>query len=217
MLRAHFPLPEVPVISRLRAVVLRQLSHPSGAGGRIIAAAMNRGNRGLNARAIDLLDVRPSSRVLDLGFGGGLTFPPLLDRATSVTGVDRAPDMVAAAISRHADDVAAGRLDLRVADVLDLPLGDGSVDRIVTVNTVYFWRDLPAALAEVHRVLAPGGRLVVGIRDGSVMKQVTPDLFTLRSPAVLAQALTDAGFDAAQVVSASDGQTHLVTAAIPTD
>lgn len=197
-------------------MVLRQLSHPRGAGGRVIAAAMNRGNRDLNARAVDLLDVRPSSRVLDLGFGGGLTLSPLLNRAASVTGVDRAPDMVTAAASRHADEVAAGRLDLHVAEVLELPLRDGSVDRIVTVNTVYFWRDLPAAFAEVRRVLEPGGRLVVGIRDGSVMKQVTPDLFTLRSPAVLAQALSDAGFDAAQVVSASDGKTHLVTAAVPT-
>ena len=203
------------MIARLRAAVLRQLSHPSGAGGRAVAAAMNRGNRALNARAIDLLDVRPSSRVLDLGFGGGLTFSPLLARAGTVTGVDRAHDMVTAASSRHADAVAAGRLHLHVGDVLDLPLPEAGVDRIITVNTVYFWTDLPAALAEVRRVLEPGGRLVVGIRDGAVMGQVTPDLFTLRSPAELASALTDAGFQAARIVSAPDGHTHLVTAALP--
>lgn len=203
------------MIARLRASVLRQLSHPRGRGGRVIAAAMNRGNRGLNARAIELLDVQPGSRVLDLGFGGGLTFAPLLERAASVTGVDRAEDMVAAAGVRHAEAVAAGRLHLHVGEVLDLPLEARSVDRVITVNTVYFWRDLPAALAELRRVLAPGGRLVVGIRDGSVMEQVTPDLFTLRTPDVLAQALTDAGFDAVQIVTAPDGKSHLLTATSP--
>lgn len=123
--------------------------------------------------------------------------------------------MVATATARHAEVVASGRLVLHVGDVLDLPLRDDAVDRIVTVNTVYFWRDLPAALAEVRRVLAPGGRLVVGIRDGSVMQQVTPDLFTLRTPADLAQALTAAGLGAARIDSAPDGRTHLLTATAP--
>jgi arsenite methyltransferase len=110
------------VISRLRTAISRQLSQPSGAGGRVIASLMNRGNRDLNARAIELLDVESSSRVLDLGFGGGLTLEPLLARAASVTGVDRAQDMVDAANGRHADAVAGGRLTLRAGDVTQLPL-----------------------------------------------------------------------------------------------
>jgi SAM-dependent methyltransferase len=173
---------------------------------------MNRGNRGLNDRAIDLLDVQPSSRVLDLGFGGGLTLPPLLARAATVTGVDRAPDMVDAARARHASAMAEGRLTLAAGDVARLPLADDAVDRVLTVNTVYFWPDLSPALGEIRRVLGPGGRLVIGIRDGAVMQQVSRDIFTIRSPAELAEALTGAGFHAVEVVSAPDGQTHLIAA-----
>lgn len=203
------------MIARLRAAISRQLSRPSGRAGRAVAALMNRGNRGLNARAIALLDVRPGHRVLDLGFGGGLTFAPLLTAGATVVGVDRAADMVRAAQAQHRDDVAAGRLALHTGEVRSLPLDDATVDRVLTVNTVYFWPDLDVAFAELRRVLTPGGRLVIGIRDGSVMRRVDLDVFTLRTPQDLAGALHDAGFVAAEVRSADDGATHLITALRP--
>jgi len=171
---------------------------------------MNRGNRGLNARAIELLDVAQGSRVLDLGFGGGLTFAPLLARDATVFGVDRAADMVQAAEARHRQAVAAGRLVLRTGQVQDLPLDDAAVDRVLTVNTVYFWPDPVGALREIRRVLAPGGRLVMGIRDGSVMQQVSPEVFTLRTPEELRSAIEAAGFSEARVQSAPDRKTHLI-------
>ena len=166
----------------------------------------------MNDRAIDLLDVQASSRVLDLGFGGGLALPSLLSRASTVTGVDRAEDMVQAAKKRHASAVAAGRLTLVAGDVGRLPLADGAVDRVLTVNTVYFWPELAPSLREIRRVLTPGGRVVIGIRDGSVMERVSPDIFTIRPPTELADALTDAGFGAVEVVSAPDGKSHLIAA-----
>ena len=200
------------MIARLRRLLSDQLSRPSGLAGRVVAAGMNRGNRDFNARAIEQLDVRPGTRVLDLGFGGGLTFRPLLEKRATVVGVDRAEDMVAAAAERHREDVAAGRISVHAGDVLALPLEDAAVDRVLTVNTVYFWPDLAPALREVHRVLAPGGRIVIGIRDGSVMERVDPAVFTLRPPAEIAAALQAAGFEAAEFDSAPDGASHLITA-----
>ncbi len=200
------------MLSRLRRTISNQLSRPSGLLGRVIAAGMNRGNRAFNARAIETLDVRPGTRVLDLGFGGGLTFDSLLDRGATVVGVDRAEDMVAAAAARHRADVEAGRITVHTGDVLALPLEDASVDRALTVNTVYFWPDLAPALAEIHRVLAPGGRVVIGIRDGSVMERVDPAVFTLRPPAEIAAALEAAGFSPAEVQTAPEGTSHLITA-----
>jgi 2-polyprenyl-3-methyl-5-hydroxy-6-metoxy-1,4-benzoquinol methylase len=85
------------MIARLRAALSRQLSHPSGSGGKVVARLMNRGNRNLNDRAIARLDVRPGDRVLDLGFGGGLSFAPLWERGATVVAIDRADDMVASA------------------------------------------------------------------------------------------------------------------------
>jgi len=201
----------VRMLSRLRRTISRQLSNPSGPLGRMIAAGMNRGNRAFNAQAIEALDVQPGTRVLDLGFGGGLTFGPLLERGATVVGVDRAEDMVAAAAARHRADVGAGRIAVHAGDVLALPLEDAAVDRVLTVNTIYFWPDLAPALRELHRVLAPGGRVVIGIRDGSVMERVDPAIFTLRPPQEIAAALEEAGFTAAEVRSAADGGSHLIT------
>jgi arsenite methyltransferase len=200
------------MLGRLRTALSRQLSHPSGRGGAVIARFPRFINRALNGRAIDLLDVQAGSRVLDLGFGGGLTIPPLLARGATVTGVDRAADMVEAAEARHADAVAEGRLSLATGEVARLPLADGAVDRVLTVNTVYFWPDLAPAFGEIRRVLAPGGRLVVGIRDGAVMEQVNRDIFTIRTPAEIGEELTAAGFTGVEVVSAPDGRTHLIIA-----
>ena len=202
----------VAVIAPLRRALSRQLSRPSGLAGRVVAAGMNRGNRRLNERAIELLGVGPGMRVLDLGFGGGLTFGPLLARGASVVGVDRAEDMVAAAGSRHRADVEAGRVTLHAGDVFALPLGDASVDRAITVNTVYFWPELEPGLRELHRVLAPGGRVLIGIRDGAVMERVDPAIFTIRPPEEITAALTASGFTAAEVHTAREGTSHLITA-----
>ena len=202
------------MLSHVRTALSRQLSHPSGKGGKVVARLMNRGNRDLNGEAIARLEVQRGSRVLDLGFGGGVTFAPLWAAGASVVGVDRAEDMVTAARAQYAGELASGRLEVHVGDVGRLPLGDGSVDRVLTVNTVYFWPDLGAAFGEIRRVLAPGGRLVVAIRDMKVMQQLDPTVFTLRSPEDVAAAVRDAGFARADVVSAPSGKTHLIVAAL---
>ena len=171
---------------------------------------MNRGNRRINVRAVELLQPGRDERVLDLGFGGGLGLDLLLDRTNHVVGVDRAADMVAAARAARADAVASGRLTLLEGDVYALPLADDSVDGIVTVNTVYFWPDLPSAFSELRRVLAPEGRLVIGIRDGAVMNNVDRTIFTVRTPAELQAELEQADFHAVRVESPDDHPVHFL-------
>ena len=143
------------------------------------------------------LRVGPGDRLLDVA----------ALRGAACAGLDASARLLA--IARDRSPAA----DLRVGDMHELPWQDGCFDVVTSFRGI--WGTTPAALAEVHRVLAPGGRLVVGIRDGSVMEQVTPDLFTLRTPDVLAQALTDARFDAVQIVTAPDGRSHLLTATSP--
>lgn len=195
--------------------VSRQLSEPSGFGGRIVARLMNRGNRGINDRALELLDVSCGQRVLEVGFGGGRTLDVLLARSAFVTGLDRAEDMVAAARRGRQELIGDGRLVLLHGDVHAVPARDGSFDRIVTVNTVYFWPNLEAALAELRRVLVPGGRVVIGIRDPSAMQKVSRDVFTLRSPEAVRDAVDIAGFADARLDSKPGSSCHYVVASGP--
>jgi ubiquinone/menaquinone biosynthesis C-methylase UbiE len=97
--------------------------------------------------------------VLEIGFGTGLNlpfYPPTLRR---LTVVDPNPGMARRARPR----VAASGVDVRSL-VLDagrrLPIDDGSFDAVVSTWTLCSIPDVAAALAEVHRVLKPGGRFV---------------------------------------------------------
>jgi ubiquinone/menaquinone biosynthesis C-methylase UbiE len=140
-----------------------QFGNPQGLGGRLAGWLMALTNRDLNAWAIDQLSVRPADHVLEIGFGPGLAIQALARRARSghVQGVDISPLMVEQAGRRNAAMLQAGRVRLQVGSVSALPFEAASFHRALAVNNVQFWPQLPADLAEVARVLRPGGTLAI--------------------------------------------------------
>ena len=198
----------------------RQLRHPTGLGGRLVAGLMNRSNEAMNRRALELLDVRSSHAVLEVGFGGGLALPALLSLAWSgrVTGVDPSGDMVAAASRRHGDAIAAGRLRLEQAVVESLPHHDGEFDRVLSVNTVYFWRDLTEGLASIRRVLRPGGCLALGYRPAARMRELgfTRHGFRLYEDEEVLRQLGDTGFEVLAMEEGRHGLGHVSVVASAT-
>jgi SAM-dependent methyltransferase len=121
----------------------------------------------------------------------------------TLLGVDRSGDMVAAAEERFADWIASGRLAVGRADVASLPYDDDSVTKIVTTNSVYFWPDLHAGLSELERVLAPGGRIAIGISGAKKMREhdrITRHGFRIFEPDELAAEVETAGFANPRVV-----------------
>jgi arsenite methyltransferase len=176
--------------------VSRQLSHPTGWAGRVFGWLMNRHNARMNAFAVRQLALDPSQRVLEIGFGGGVALPPLMRGAGFVCGVDRSKDTVAWARARFANAVRAGRAEFVEGRVEELPFEAASFGRVLTVNTVYFWRSLDAGFAQIHRVLAPGGRLALGFLPKEWMDRMghPADIFTPRTSEELVAALAHAGF-----------------------
>lgn len=152
----------------LNRFIASQLARPHGLFGRyVMAPLLNSGNDKLLRLAIDAMEIEPGQRVLDVGFGGGGTFPLMFDRTgdATVAGIDISPEMVARAQHRWRREVGDGLLDLRQGSVESLPWPDGSFDAVTTINTIYFWPDLDAGLREIRRVLKTGGRLVIGMRS----------------------------------------------------
>ena len=173
----------------LRAWILggmaAQLGRPTGLRGRLVGGMLNRSNGGFIAAAIDALDLKAGEVAADLGFGGGVGLGLLLERVGpngQVHGVDFSPTMVSLAESRYRSDVARGRLHLHTGSITKLPLEDGSINGAITINTIYFIADLDRAFAELARVVAPSGRVVVGIGDPQMMARIptTPFGFTIR-------------------------------------
>lgn len=150
----------------------RQLGEPSGRAGRALGLLLNRTNRPLVAAAVDAAEVRAGEVAADIGFGGGVGLALLLERVGAtgqVHGVEVSSEMLERAARRFRRAV---NLELHDASMSRLPFGDEAVDRIITVNTVYFVDDLTGAFGEVAGVLRPGGRFVVGIGDPERMDRM---------------------------------------------
>lgn len=143
---------------------LRQFSRPSGPLGHVAGRLMARMNGPLYDWVTSLLEIQPSDRVLEVGYGPGLGVERLAARARSVAGVDVSPVMWRQATRRNRSTVQEGRVDLRVAEAGKLPFDDRSFQRAVSVNSLRFWPSPAAGLAEIRRTLQPSGRLVLALR-----------------------------------------------------
>lgn len=99
--------------------------------------------------------------MLELGFGGGALLNDLLAAGAQVAGVDASAAMIERARRRFRKAIIAGRLTVVEGSAESLPLPAASVDKACSVNSLYFWADPAAVLAEFARVLRPGGLLVL--------------------------------------------------------
>ncbi|WP_028938072.1 class I SAM-dependent methyltransferase [Pseudonocardia spinosispora] len=99
----------------------------------------------------------PGSHTLDLGCGEGRVSRELTDLGHRVTASDLSPSLLEAA------ERAGSAADYRLADAAALPFADDSFDRVVAYNVLMDVPDVPAAVAEVARVLAPGGEFTMSV------------------------------------------------------
>ena len=142
-----------------------QFGRPTGFWGHAAGLLMahRTSNRRRNAWAVSLLDVRPEDRVLELGFGPGLAIRELSRIAAEgyVCGIDHSELMLRWARRRNADGLRRGVVDLRLGSVDELPAFDALFDKILAVNTMVFGSEPVACLAELRRLLRPGGLIAV--------------------------------------------------------
>ncbi|MCD9031002.1 class I SAM-dependent methyltransferase [Luteimonas sp. Y-2-2-4F] len=150
-----------------------QLRRPAGTDAEDVGARMSEANAAVNRRAVALLDVGAGQAVLEIGPGNGAFVPELLAAPGSrYAGVDWSPEMVAAANRRNARAVADGRARFVEGDAAALPFADAAFDRVLSVNTLYFWTEPQRVLAEIARVLRPGGRLCLAYGDRGFMQRL---------------------------------------------
>lgn len=155
------------------------------------------------------LGASAGERILDVGCGPGFYCAELLDEVGSdgkVVGLDSSPQML---------DLAARRceghdnVEFREADATSLALEDADFDGAVCVQVLEYVPDVSAGLAELHRVLRPGGRLVVWDVDWATVSWRSADRARMDRvlvawdehlahpslPRTLAPAMRSAGFE----------------------
>ena len=209
----------------LRATIMggvaKQLGHPSGVRGRLVGAALNRGNRRFVHAAAQALEAHAGSVVADVGFGGGIGLKFLLaevGESGQVHGVEVSETMLSSAARRYRRQLATGRLRLHSAPVSQLPFDDGALQGVLTVNTVYFIADLDVAAVELARVIESSGRIVVGLADPDVMEKMpfTRTGFRLRPVPEVIDTLRGAGLAIEhRRISDSANAPHLLIATQP--
>ena len=139
-----------------------------GLPGDAVKASLGCGN------PLAVAELREGERVLDLGSGGGIDVLLSARRVGPsgfAYGVDMTGDMLDLA-RKNAAEAGARNVEFRQGRIEDLPLRDGSVDVVISNCVINLSADKPAVLAEMFRVLAPGGR--IGISDVVAEDHLSP-------------------------------------------
>lgn len=185
-------------------VNIRQCSSPIGSAGRQSLERMNRHHVGVTDWGLRTIPPVEARRILDIGCGGGMGLRRLAEKypLAVLTGVDLSTTAVQVTQENDKDLIAAGRLIIRQMDVDSPDLPTDSFDLITAIETYFFWPHLAQDLANVARLVAPGGLLVIISEDSFteenralMLKQKAehPDAATIVENDVMLHHLREAG------------------------
>jgi SAM-dependent methyltransferase len=182
----------------MAAAVSTDASETQRAGFEALLAAVRARSASCGAERVrrallERLEVGPRDRILELGFGSGRLLFAVAARAGHgfVAGIEPEPCALRHAERRCERLVREGRVALLRGSSADLSaFGSGSFDKVYGVHVTCFWHDPRPHLAEIRRVLRPGGRLLLGYCPG---QPVASDPARFEPPALEA-ALARAGF-----------------------
>ena len=162
-----------------------------------------------------LASMAPGETVLDLGSGAGFDCflaAREVGEAGRVVGVDMTPEMVEKARENAAANESEN-VEFRLGEIEHLPVGDDSVDVVISNCVVNLSPDKPRAFAEAFRVLRPGGRLAISdvVLTADVPRELRADPTAVASCVAgastidrLERLLADAGFEAVDVSPVAD-------------
>jgi cyclopropane fatty-acyl-phospholipid synthase-like methyltransferase len=141
--------------------VVAQFARPTGFWGSITGFIMAHRSSNLerNEWAISLLNLQPSDRVLEIGFGPGVTIQKMSEIVIYgvIWGIDHSEVMFRQASKRNQRAISAGKVRLVLTSVSQLPSFDGSFDKILAVNNVQFWDNKIDVLKRLREQLCMGG------------------------------------------------------------
>ena len=129
---------------------------------------------------LEHLELQPGETVVDLGSGAGidaLIAAREVGPDGRVIGIDMTPEMLAKATA-NAAAAGADHVEFREGRLEALPIDDGTIDAITSNCVINLVPDKSKVFAEIHRVLKPGGRLVVSdvMLDGELPEIITSDV-----------------------------------------
>jgi SAM-dependent methyltransferase len=151
----------------------KQLHQPNGDVGNKLAKRMNDSNFNMTVRTINLLDLKDKEALLELGQGNGGHLKYIFEKAiVSYKGLEISETMQEKALKVNQLLVNNFDVEFHHYNGLSIPFPDYSFDKIMTVNTIYFWQKPIELLLEMYRILKVNGSLAVCFADKKFMKSL---------------------------------------------
>jgi ubiquinone/menaquinone biosynthesis C-methylase UbiE len=143
-----------------------QFGKPQGLLGRIAGKLMELKGTEKIEWTISLLDIRKDDKILEIGYGPGVAIE-LLSKLTPngyIVGIDHSELIFTRAQKRNWAAIKEGRVDLRLGDVARLPSFEIAFDKVLSVNTIFFWEEPTEILKQIRRVMKPGGVIALTVQ-----------------------------------------------------
>ena len=188
--------------------IAKQFANPRGIGGRIVMAVMNRQNAQMYEATERLLRPRNDDTILDIGCGNGIMLERIAHACDCrLIGTDISED----ALEIAKRQLAGTNVELLRCPVDDTPLEDATVDKALTINTIYFWEDLASGFEEIARVLKPEGIFTSTHYTNRALESYSHTQFgyRMRTEQEVVSAAEIAGFTV-QIKSIMDGRAYCV-------
>jgi ubiquinone/menaquinone biosynthesis C-methylase UbiE len=181
-----------------------QARKPTGIIGRyVMTRIFNKGNADLNSFVKEVLDIKKTDRILEIGFGSGKLINEMAEINTEgvVEGVDFSAAMLKVARKVNKRHVLNGKVILQRGECGSLPFDNESFDKLCAVNILYFWKEPGKYFTEMFRVLKPEGKIVIGFRDERQMGRLNlnEDIFSRYSLDEVITLLSTAGFSGSHI------------------
>lgn len=121
--------------------------------------SMEKGHRPVGEQAIELMRIDAAARVIDIGCGSGWAARLMAEKAQEgrVVGIDVSDEMIRVARESSAE---ISNVEFQVASAEELPFEPGEFTHAFSMESLYYYADIPAALKEIRRVLQTGGRFI---------------------------------------------------------
>lgn len=152
--------------------IAQQLRKPEGEYATAVGNKMNEGNKIINLQSIEAMDIQDNDEILEIGMGNGFFVKELfnINKTITYSGCDYSEEMVTEAAKLNDNLIKQNKTEFILANGKELPFNDHLFDKVLTINTLYFWEDPEKYFHEIKRVLKKDGKLTIGIRPRSVMK-----------------------------------------------
>lgn len=148
---------------KLKQNLLKQFKKPAGNLGKFVGWLMSVKNRDRSVWTIEKINVKPTDKVLEIGYGPGVTFKVVAAKLTSgfISGIDHSEVMLKQATARNKKYIENKKAQLKCGTIWDLDYPENNFDLIFGSNVHFFWENPTKEFTKLFSLLKPGGRLVM--------------------------------------------------------